>query len=139
MKIKKGGNLYGKIRYRQKTNTLVKCNRSMMWKRLNYLIIPHQYKGKQIDRIGPHCFDYLMINLLCIEESVEYLDDEACENSHIYNVKLPRGLKIGKRCFAGSQLKDILLPRSLHIIKECQRQGICRMQQSGNPGFRISN
>lgn len=102
----------------QKTNTLVKCNHSMMWERLDYLIIPHQYKGKQIDRIGPHCFDYLMINLLCIEEGVEYLEDEACENSHIYNVKLPRGLKIGKRCFAGSQLEDILLPKSLHIIKE---------------------
>lgn len=102
----------------QKTNTLVKCNHSMMWERLDYLIIPHQYKGKQIDRIGPHCFDHLMINLLCIEEGVEYLEDEACENSHIYNVKLPRGLKIGKRCFAGSQLEDILLPRSLHIIKE---------------------
>ena len=102
----------------QKTNTLVKCNHSMMWERLDYLIIPHQYKGMQIDRIGPHCFDHLMINLLCIEEGVEYLEDEACENSHIYNVKLPRGLKIGKRCFAGSQLEDILLPRSLHIIKE---------------------
>lgn len=102
----------------QKTNTLVKCNHSMMWERLDYLIIPHQYKGKQIDRIGPHCFDHLIINLLCIEEGVEYLEDEACENSHIYNVKLPRGLKIGKRCFAGSQLEDILLPKSLHIIKE---------------------
>ena len=100
------------------TNTLVKCNHSMMWERLDYLIIPHQYKGMQIDRIGPHCFDHLMINLLCIEEGVEYLEDEACESSHIYNVKLPRGLKIGKRCFAGSQLEDILLPRSLHIIKE---------------------
>lgn len=102
----------------QKTNTLVKCNHSMMWERLDYLIIPHQYKGTQIDRIGPHCFDHLIINLLCIEEGVEYLEDRACENSYIFNVKLPRGLKIGKRCFADSQLEEILLPRGLHIIKE---------------------
>lgn len=102
----------------QKTNTLIKCNHSMMWERLDYLIIPHQYKGTQIDRIGPHCFDRLIINLLCIEEGVEYLEDRACENSYIFNVKLPRGLKIGKRCFAGSQLEEILLPRGLHIIKE---------------------
>lgn len=100
------------------TNTLVKCNHSMMWERLDYLIIPHQYKGMQIDRIGPHCFDHLIINLLCIEEGVEYLEDRACENSYIFNVKLPRGLKIGKRCFADSQLEEILLPRGLHIIKE---------------------
>ena len=100
------------------TNTLVKCNHSMMWERMDYLIIPHQYKGKQIDRISPHCFDYLRINLLCIEEGVKYLDDCALENAHVLNVKLPRGLKIGKRCFAGSELEEILLPRCLHIIKE---------------------
>lgn len=100
------------------TNTLVKCNHIMRWERLDYLIIPHQYKGKQIDRIGTHCFDYLMISLLCIEEGVKYLDDCALENACVLNVKLPRGLKIGKRCFAGSKLEEILLPRDLHIIKE---------------------
>ncbi len=100
------------------TNTLVKCNHHMTPERLDYLVIPHQYKGKQIDRIGPHCFDGLVIPFLCIEEGVKCLDDSACENAHILNVKMPRGLTIGKRCFAGSQLEDILLPRSLHIIKE---------------------
>ncbi len=100
------------------TNTLVKCNHSMRWESLDYLIIPHQYNGKQIDRIGSHCFDYLMVNLLCIEEGVKYLDDCALENACVLNVKLPRGLKIGKRCFAGSKLEEILLPRDLHIIKE---------------------
>ena len=55
----------------------------MMWERLDYLIIPHQYKGKQIDRIASHCFDYLRINLLCIEEGVKYLDDCALENAHV--------------------------------------------------------
>lgn len=100
------------------TNTLVKCNHSIWWERLDYLIIPHQYKGKQIDRISSHCFDYLNINLLCIEEGVKYLDDCALENAHVLNVKLPRGLKIGKRCFAGSKLEEILLPRNLHIINE---------------------
>ncbi len=100
------------------TNTLVKCNHHMNPERLDYLVIPHQYKGKQIDRIGPHCFDGLVIPCLCIEDGVEYLEDRACENAYVLNVKLPRGLKIGKRCFAGSKLEEILLPRDLHIIKE---------------------
>ncbi len=100
------------------TNTLVKCNHSMMWERLDYLIIPHQYKGMQIDRIGPHCFAGLVIPFLCIEEGVEYLEDRAFENAHILNVKLPRGLKIGERCFAESDLMEILLPRDLHTIKQ---------------------
>lgn len=100
------------------TNTLIKCNHHINWERVDYLIVPHQYNGKQIDCIGSHCFDGLIIPFLCIEDGVEYLEDRACENSQIYNVKLPRGLKIGERCFAGSQLEEILLPRSLHIIKE---------------------
>lgn len=100
------------------TNTLVECRHSMRWERLDYLVIPHQYNGKQIDHIGPHCFDFLIINLLCIEEGVKYLDDCALENSWVLNVKLPRGLKIGERCFANSQLTDILFPRDLHIIKK---------------------
>lgn len=99
-------------------NTLVKCNHHMTPEKLDYLIIPHQYKGKQIDRIGPYCFDGLVIPFLCIEDGVEYLEDSAFENSYILNVKLPRGLKIGRRCFANSQLEEILLPRGLHIIKE---------------------
>ena len=99
------------------TNTLVKCNHHMTPERLDYLIVPHQYKGKQIDRIGPHCFDGLAIPCLCIEDGVEYLEDRACENAHIANVKLPRGLKIGERCFAESDLIEILLPRDLHTIK----------------------
>lgn len=90
----------------------------MRWERLDYLVIPHQYNGKQIDHIGPHCFAYLIINLLCIEEGVKYLDDCALENASVLNVKLPRGLKIGERCFANSQLTDILFPRDLHIIKK---------------------
>ncbi len=40
------------------------------------------------------------------------------ENAYVFNVKLPRGMKIGERCFANSQLTDILLPRDLHIIKK---------------------
>lgn len=99
------------------TNTLVKCNHHMTPERLDYLVVPHQYKGKQIDRIGPHCFDGLVIPLLCIEDGVEYLEDRACEKAHIANVKLPRGLKIGERCFAESDLIEILLPRDLHTIK----------------------
>lgn len=99
------------------TNTLIECRHSVRWERLDYLIIPHQYNGKQIDHIGPHCFDFLIINLHCIEEGVKYLDDCALENSWVLNVKLPRGLKIGERCFAGSQLMEILLPRDLHTIK----------------------
>lgn len=100
------------------TNTLVECRHSMRWERLDYLVIPHQYNGKQIDHIGPHCFAYLIINLLCIEEGVKCLDDCALENASVLNVKLPRGLKIGERCFANSQLTDILFPRDLHIIKK---------------------
>ena len=99
------------------TNTLVKCNHHTTPERLDYLVIPHQYHGKQIDRIGPHCFDGLIIPFLCIEDGVKYLEDRACENAHIFNVKLPKGLKIGERCFADSQLTDILLPRDLHTIK----------------------
>ncbi len=101
----------------QTTNTLVKCRHHMTWERLDYLIIPHHYNGMQIDRIGPHCFDGLIIPLLCIEDGVKCLEDRACENAHILNVKLPRGLKIGERCFANSQLEEILLPRDLHTIK----------------------
>lgn len=100
------------------TNTLVKCNHHMTPERLDYLVIPHQYNGKQIDRIGPHCFDGLVIPFLCIEDGVKYLEDRACENAHILNIKLPRGLKIGERCFAGSELMEILLPRDLHTIKK---------------------
>ena len=100
------------------TNTLVECRHSMRWERLDYLVIPHQYNGKQIDHIGPHCFDFLIINLLCIEEGVKYLDDCALEKAWVLNVKLPRGLKIGERCFANSQLEEILLPRDLHTIKK---------------------
>lgn len=102
----------------ESTNTLVECRHHMTPERLDYLVIPHQYKGKQIDRIGPHCFDGLVIPFLCIEDGVEYLEDRACENAHILNVKLPRGLKIGERCFADSELMEILLPRDLHTIKK---------------------
>lgn len=102
----------------ESTNTLVECRHHMTPERLDYLVIPHSYNGKQIDRIGPHCFDGLVIPFLCIEDGVEYLEDRACENAHILNVKLPRGLKIGERCFADSELMEILLPRDLHTIKK---------------------
>ncbi len=102
----------------QATNTLVECKHHMTWERLDYLVIPHHYNGMQIDRIGPHCFDGLIIPLLCIEDGVKCLEDRACENAHILSVKLPRGLKIGERCFANSELTDILLPRDLNIIKK---------------------
>lgn len=48
------------------SNTLVNCNHHMPPERLNYLVIPHQYNGKHIDRIGPHRFDGLVIHFLCI-------------------------------------------------------------------------
>ena len=102
----------------QATNTLIKCKHIVYGERLDYLVIPHQYNGMQIDRIGPHCFDHLNINYLCIEDGVKYLEDRALENAYVFNVKLPRGMKIGERCFANSQLTDILLPRDLHIIKK---------------------
>ena len=102
----------------QTTNTLIGCRHVVLWERVDYLIIPHHYNGMQIDHIGPHCFDGLNINLLCIEEGVKSLEDCALENAWVLNVKLPRGLKIGERCFANSQLTDILLPRDLHIIKK---------------------
>ena len=72
----------------------------------------------QIDCRGPHCFDHLIINYLCIEDGVKYLEDCALESTYIFNVKLPIGMKIGARCFANSQLTDILLPKDLHIIKK---------------------
>ena len=72
----------------------------------------------QIDSVGPHCFDRLNINYLCIEDGVKYLEDRALENAYVFNVKLPREMKIGEWCFANSQLTDILLPRDLHIIKK---------------------
>lgn len=78
------------------TNTLVKCNHHMTPKRLDYLVIP----------------------FLCIEDCVKYLEDRACENAHILDVKLPRRLKIGERCFASSELMEILLPWDLHIINK---------------------
>lgn len=84
--------------------------------RLDYLAIPHQYNGMQIDSIGPHCFDHLSINYFCIEDAVKYLEDCTLENAYVFNIKLPRGMKIGERCFANNQLTDILLPRDLHII-----------------------
>lgn len=102
----------------QSTNTLIKCKHIAYGERLDYLIIPHQYNGMQIDRIGPHRFDHLNINYLCIEDGVRYLEDSALENAHAFNNKLPRGMKIDERFFANSQLTDVLLPRDLHIIKK---------------------
>ncbi|MBD5507858.1 MAG: leucine-rich repeat protein [Lachnospiraceae bacterium] len=62
----------------------------------------------QIHNIGSHCFNDLIINYLCIEDGVKYLEDCALENAFVCNAKLPRGMKIGERCFANSQLTDIL-------------------------------
>lgn len=101
----------------ESTNTLVECRHHMYGERLDYLIIPHSYNGKQIDAIGPYCFKHLVIGLLCIEDGVKYLSDSAFENACVLNIKLPRGLKIGERCFANSELQEILLPRDLHTIK----------------------
>lgn len=107
-----------RLRIDEATNTLVECKHHMTPERLEYLVIPHSYNGKQIDTIGPHCFDGLAIGLLCIEDGVKYLADSAFEDACILNVKLPRGIKIGERCFANSELREILLPRDLNIIKK---------------------
>lgn len=100
------------------TNTLVKIKASMIWQRIEYLVIPHWHNGKQIDNIGPHCFDGIEIDLVCIEEGVKKLEDSAFENARVDIVKLPRGLKIGKKCFANCTLSEILLPRDLNAIKD---------------------
>ena len=50
------------------TNTLVKCNHHMTSEIQDYLVIPHQYNGKQIDNIGALYFDALIFPLLCIEK-----------------------------------------------------------------------
>ena len=102
----------------EKTNTLIECRRHVMWEKIDYLIIPHYHNGIRIDRIASGCFEYVSINLLCIEEGVKYLDDSAFENVSVFTVKLPKGIKIGKRCFANSTLTEILLPRDLQIIKK---------------------
>lgn len=49
---------------------------------------------------------------------MKYLEDCALENAFVFNDKLPRGMKIGERCFAGSEFMEILLPGDLHIIKK---------------------
>ena len=43
------------------TNKLVKCIHHMTPERLDYHVISHQYKRKQIDSIGGHCLDALII------------------------------------------------------------------------------
>jgi len=90
----------------------------MYSQRFEYVVIPHQHEGKQIDAIGPHCFDNALIKLLCIEEGVKTLEDRAFENARCYDVKCPRGLKIGKRCFANSLINQIFLPSDLTTIKD---------------------
>lgn len=79
-----------RLRIDEATNTLVECKHHMTPERLEYLVIPHSYNGKQIDTIGPHCFDGLVIGLLCIEDGVKYLADSAFEDACILNVKLPK-------------------------------------------------
>lgn len=124
----------------ENTNTLMKCKHHMYGERLDYLVIPHSYNGKQIDTIGPHCFNHLIIGQLCIEEGVKYLADSAFENACILNVKLPRGIfdgcislsslklegsfdKLGSETFAGaSELYSLELQTSadsLYIPPDC--------------------
>lgn len=100
------------------TNTLVKYKTNVPLQRFEYVVIPHQHEGKQIDAIGPHCFDDAIIKLLCIEEGVKTLEDGAFENARCYDVKCPKGLKIGKRCFANSHINQIFLPTNLTTIKD---------------------
>lgn len=102
----------------EKTNTLVRFQTNKYWNHFDYVVVPHQHEGKQIDAIGPHCFNNCIIDLLCIEEGVKRLEDSAFEKASCFDIKCPKGLKIGKRCFANSQLRKILLPHDLTIIKD---------------------
>ena len=122
----------------EKTNTLVKFQTNMYSQRFEYVVIPHQHEGKQIDAVGPHCFDNALIKLLCIEEGVKPLEDRAFENARCYDVKCPRGLKIGKRCFANSLLHKILLPRDLTTIKDQTFLG-CKELESIEAYFGVTN
>lgn len=63
------------------TNALLKYNHHMPPELLYHLIIPHQHNGQWIDYIGHHCFNGLVIPFLCIEDSMEYLENSACENA----------------------------------------------------------
>ncbi len=56
------------------TNTLVKFQTNIYWQSFKYVVIPHQHEGKQIDAIRSYCFDNVIINLLCIKESVNELE-----------------------------------------------------------------
>ena len=85
------------------SNTLTKCSHHMPPERLDYLVIPHQYNAMQIDRIGPHCFDGLVIPLPSIKDRVKYLEASTCENTYILNVTLSKGLKIDEKCFTSSE------------------------------------
>lgn len=109
----------GKLIIDETTNTLVGYKPSVCYERLNYLVIPHTYNGKQIDAIGPRCFGKnVVIGLLCVEEGVKRLEARAFEEALILDVRLPKGLTIGERCFANSELRNIFLPRDLHTIKQ---------------------
>lgn len=57
------------------TNTLTKFQTDMYRQHYKYVVIPHQYEGKQIDAIASHCFYNANIELLCTEGGVKRLED----------------------------------------------------------------
>ena len=63
------------------TNTLIDYSGCGAGEHVDYIVVPHLYKGQQIDRIGAHCFGDLRVQMLCIEEGVNFMEDEAF---HLY-------------------------------------------------------
>ena len=92
------------------TNTLFKCRRHMYEERLNSLIIPHSYDGKQIDAIRPHCFNRLIIGLPCIENGVKYPSDSIFENACVLNVKFQKSLKLAENALQTADCGKFFCP-----------------------------
>lgn len=88
------------------TNTLVKCSHHITPK--DQIIISSRINnnGMQINHIGLHCFDGLIIPLFCKVHGIKCLEDKECANAHILNFKLPRELKIGENASQAATERD---------------------------------
>lgn len=99
------------------TNTLTKYDPCITQGHVEYLLIPHFFRGKQIDSIAPYCFEGVQVESLTVGDGVQELKMRAFENSHCYNVNLPDGLEIKEHCFMNSRLREITLPNDITSIK----------------------
>ena len=87
--------------------------------KLEYIILPSEYKGKPVTSIGESAFEYLNVATLEIPSSIKKIGIRSFANTSATKLIVNEGVEeIERSAFSGSNLQEVQLADSITVLNE---------------------